>query len=139
MTVLLVRHAEAGSRSTWAGPDEDRPLSAEGERQAERLVDVLAEFTVDRILSSPYTRCMQTVARLGLPVEPSDDLAEGAGPAGLALVRSLLVGPVVVLCTHGDVVEEVLDALAVDRRRETPKGATWVFDRGTARYLPPPA
>ncbi len=143
MAVLLVRHAEAGDRHRWDGPDEERPVSDEGRQQAEALVGELADYPIDRILSSPYLRCTQTVAPLaasrGLPVEPSDDLAEGAGRAALQRVRSLLDGPHTVLCTHGDVVEEVLDGLDVRRSEETEKGATWVLGPGEPRCLPPPA
>jgi 8-oxo-dGTP diphosphatase len=143
MAVLLVRHAEAGDRHRWEGPDEERPVSDEGRRQAEALVSTLAEFGISRILSSPYLRCTQTVAPLAtardLPVEASDDLAEGAGRLALMRVRSLLDGPHTVLCTHGDVVEDVLDGLGVARQGETEKGATWVLGTGEPRHLPPPA
>ena len=143
MAVLLVRHAEAGDRDRWDGPDEERPLTAEGQAQAEGLPEALAGYDVDRVLSSPALRCTQTVeplaAAAGLPVEPADDLAEGSGPVALRRVRSLLDGPTTVLCTHGDVVEEVLDALGVGRSEETEKGATWALGPGEALYLPPPA
>ena len=33
--VLLVRHARAGSRKHWEGPDIERPLSKKGWRQAQ--------------------------------------------------------------------------------------------------------
>src|SRR3712207_3914931 len=103
MTVLLVRHASAGDRNRWDGPDEDRPLDEQGRAEAEGLVDTLAGFPVSRILSSPYVRCAQTVEPLGvargLPVEPSDELAEGAGRRALRRVRSLLDGQGdIVLC-----------------------------------------
>jgi len=143
MAVLLVRHAKAGNRDRWEAPDDLRPLTAKGEAQARDLVALLAGFDVARVLSSPYLRCTQTVAplaaALGLAVEPSDDLAEGQGPAGLVLARSL-VGAAghTVLCTHGDVVEEVLDGLGVGRDEGTRKGATWVLDGDGARHLPPP-
>ena len=143
MAVLLVRHAEAGDRHRWDGRDEDRPLSAEGSSQADALPDALARYDIDRILSSPYLRCTQTVeplaARRGLRVEPSDDLAEGAGREALQRVRTLLDGSYTVLCTHGDVVEEVLDGLGVRRSEETEKGATWVLGSGEPSCLPPPA
>jgi 8-oxo-dGTP diphosphatase len=141
--VLLVRHAKAGNRDTWQAPDDVRPLTPKGEAQAEALVQLLAGFDVVGVLSSPYLRCSQTVAPLaaarGLAVEPRDDLAEGAGPAGVALVRNLLPADgATVLCTHGDVVEEVLDALGVRRGAGTRKGATWVLDGTDALALPPP-
>ena len=153
MAVLLVRHAKAGDRDRSEGPDDLRPLSAKGEAQAEAMVSLLAAYEVDRILSSPYLRCSQTVAPLaaarGLAVEPCDDLAEGEARAGVALVRGLVGEPTgytvlrthgdIVLCTHGDVVEEVLDGLDVTRDDETRKGATWVLDEAASQYLPPPA
>ena len=143
MAVLLVRHAQAGDRDRWEGRDEERPLTAEGQAQAEGLTEVLAGYEVDRVLSSPYVRCTQTVEPLaaarGLPVEASDDLAEGSGRVALRRVRSLLEGiGAIVMCTHGDVVEEVLDGLGVRRSEETEKGATWVLGPGETRCLPPP-
>lgn len=152
MAVLLVRHAKAGDRDRWEAPDHLRPLTTKGQGQAEGLVNTLAGFQIARILSSPYRRCTQTVdplaAARGLPVEPSDDLAEGAGDAAIHLVHKLLGDAAhtvlcthgyVVLCTHGDVVEEVLDDLGVDRASWTKKGATWVLEPGRATPLAPPA
>ena len=143
MSVLLVRHAKAGDRDRWEAPDDLRPLTPKGEAQAEALVDLLAGYEIDRVLSSPYLRCTQTVAPLaaarGLAVEPSDDLAEGEGRAGIALTRRLRIEPgYAVLCTHGDVVEEVLDALGVARSSFTRKGATWVLEEAGARYIEAP-
>ena len=142
MTVLLVRHAAAGDRDGWTAPDEQRPLTSKGERQARGLIDALAGYDVGRVLSSPYLRCTQTVAPLaaarGLEVEARDELAEGGGHATFLLVLGLLEGAGVVLCTHGDVVEDVLDGLGVDRPGITRKGATWVLDAAGAHHLAPP-
>ncbi len=144
MAVLLVRHAKAGNPGRWPGPDDLRPLTAKGDAQAAGLVEAYAGFDIGRVLSSPYLRCVQTVAPLaadrGAVVEACADLAEGHGHAGVALVRSLFAGAAsdVVLCTHGDVIEEVLDALGVVRDGWTAKGATWVLDAAGARHLPPP-
>jgi len=143
MAVLLVRHAKAGDRDDWDGPDDLRPLTPKGEAQAGALVTTLSRYDVTRVLSSPYLRCSQTVAPLaaakGLAVEPSDDLAEGAGRAGVQLVGSLLAEPgYTVLCTHGDVMEEVLDSLGIRRDDYARKGATWVLDGHSAREIPAP-
>ena len=144
MSVLLVRHAKAGDRDKWEAPDDLRPLTTKGEAQAQALVDLLAGYEIDRVLSSPYLRCTQTVAPVaaarGLAVEPCDDLTEGEGRAGIALARRLRAEPGhTVLCSHGDVVEEVLDALGVPREEFTRKGATWVLDEAGARHLAAPA
>jgi phosphohistidine phosphatase SixA len=108
MTSVLVRHASAGDRDDWDGDDQLRPLDARGRRQAAGLVDLLSPLGVRRVISSPYVRCLETVAplavELGLPVEQDDRLAEGAGRAALELLRE----DGVVCCTHGDVVGDVL-------------------------------
>ena len=145
MAVLVVRHAKAGDRDRWDGRDEARPLTPDGLAQAEALVEQLADVKVDRILSSPYLRCTQTVAPLavarGLTVEVTEDLAEGAGPMARGLVAA---GGDVVLCTHGDVMWEILAGLDLADGAPMKKGSTWVLDvQGgrvvDARYLPPPA
>ncbi len=151
VSVLLIRHAHAGSRRDWSRDDRLRPLSGRGYRQAKRLVDLLAPWSPQRILSSPYTRCFETVAplarSLALPVEAAEDLAEGAAQEALALMRSV-AGEKIALCTHGDVVPEILVALADEDRLDLgpnprqAKGSTWVLDSNGGRfvkatYLPP--
>jgi broad specificity phosphatase PhoE len=123
--VYLVRHARAGHRESWEGDDDSlRPLDERGQRQAEGLVAQLAERDFNRILSSPYTRCMQSVEPLaqarGLQVEAVDALAEGAGEAAaLELFRSL--DAPAVANVHGDLAGALLD----DTLK---KGATAVLD-----------
>jgi 8-oxo-dGTP diphosphatase len=112
MPLLLVRHAAAGKRSAWTRDDRLRPLDERGRSQAEGLVHTLARWKVERVLTSPYVRCVQTVEplaeRLGLPIEERGELAEGAGrDAAMALVDEV-DGTSAVLCTHGDIVLELL-------------------------------
>src|SRR5581483_4543173 len=109
------RHGHAGQRRDWPGDDRLRPLSARGRRQATGFVRTLDGWSPQRILSSPYVRCVQSVeplaADLSLRVEPTEELAEGHSSTALALVRAL-ADEKVALCTHGDVIAEVLVALA---------------------------
>jgi len=58
----LLRHADAGDPDTWDGPDDARPLSPKGQRQAERLGALLAAsgFEPDAILTSPKVRARET-------------------------------------------------------------------------------
>jgi 8-oxo-(d)GTP phosphatase len=58
VTVYLNRHAKAGDRDSWADDDRLRPLSGRGHLQARALADLLGDATFDRILSSPFVRCM---------------------------------------------------------------------------------
>lgn len=64
--LLEVRHADAGDKRTRRGPDELRPLSPTGHRQAEGLVIRLEDYQFERILRSPTLRCNQTVEPLEL-------------------------------------------------------------------------
>jgi broad specificity phosphatase PhoE len=153
MTIYLVRHAKAGDRDSWVGDDELRPLSGRGHLQARGLIDVLADARFERLISSPYVRCMETVVPLAtvrrMAVEPADALAEGASlDEALALVRKHS-GNGAVMCTHGDVMPMLLDYYAahgvdIGPAPQWPKGCTWVLDTDAtgevraARYLPPP-
>jgi 8-oxo-dGTP diphosphatase len=124
MIVLMVRHARAGKRADWEGDDRLRPLDERGRLQAERLVEQLADRKFERILTSPYVRCVQTVEPLaearGLAVEEEEALSEGPGAAAaLAVLRA--VGAPVVACVHGDLLAELVGS-------RTPKGSTTVLE-----------
>jgi len=148
----VVRHAKAGDRSDWSGDDRARPLTKSGQRQAEGLVDMLEGEPIDKILSSGYLRCMQTVEPLGarrtLSVEPVRELEEGAGGESVLQLVQKYRGRNVVLCTHGDVMEELLESLIAQglvqrARANMEKGSTWVLDETGgkitgARYLAAP-
>ena len=82
MTELyFLRHAHAGDPMAWDGPDEARPLSNKGERQADRLGRFLVSvrFTPDIFITSPKLRASQTAdivaTHLGTRVEIDDRLA----------------------------------------------------------------
>ncbi len=117
MPLLLVRHAHAGRRSTYKGDDRKRSLSKRGVAQAQALVPLLVSYRPQRILSSPYVRCFETVRptaeALGLPVESIEELAEGNEEEAIRLLRRM-AGEPAVLCTHGDVALAVLEALGGD-------------------------
>jgi broad specificity phosphatase PhoE len=148
---LLVRHADAGDRAAWRGDDRDRPLSPRGWRQAEAVVVQLADHPIERILSSPLTRCVQTVEPLattrGLTIEEEDALAEGMPLDVVQRLLRRLGDTSAVLCTHGDVIELLVTDLAhrgvvAEDALRWRKGSTWVLEGAPeihrARYLPPP-
>jgi broad specificity phosphatase PhoE len=137
--VYLVRHAHAGSKKQWQGPDQGRPLSAQGRKEALGLIEQLGDRPVGRLLSSPAERCVQTVEpladRFGHPVETSEALGvDGTGPGVLELLTSPALRDAV-LCTHGEVIGKVFDELQAagielaDPPR-WPKGSTWVLELG---------
>ena len=145
----LVRHADAGSRGIQN--DHRRRLSKRGRAQAEQLGLQLAHSGATAIRSSPFLRCIETLApvadALKLPVEPDIHLAEGSGPThAIALIEHTEVP--LVLCSHGDVIGDVMHTIArrgieLDDDRLA-KASTWtiIVESGTivaARYVPPPA
>jgi 2,3-bisphosphoglycerate-dependent phosphoglycerate mutase len=86
-TFYLIRHAHA----TWT-PDENRPLSERGQRDARRVAKLLKDAVeaapVAAIYASTARRAQQTVApfaaRLGLPVQITPALDERRLCAGAA-------------------------------------------------------
>jgi 8-oxo-dGTP diphosphatase len=152
-TVHLIRHAKAKNRAEWREPDELRPLTKRGRREAVALAQRLADERVERLVSSPYVRCVQTLEplalKIDLAIETTALLAEGAGSeAAVALLVSLAGDGSVACCTHGDVVYEVVGALASagvvpDGPLEAPVASTWILEVeaghiGGARFVEPP-
>ena len=155
MTLYLLRHARAGRRSAWPGDDDLRPLTKVGKRQATGVAALLRDAPVSAIVSSPSLRCRQSVEPLArhthLPVVVATGLAEDAELHEALRVLEKVIDETAVLCTHGDVLELLLDELRRDgvdvgKRRGRPrmdKGSFWEVrtEHGQvteARYHPPP-
>lgn len=147
MKIFLIRHANAGQRT--ADPhDLYRPLVEEGHERARSLADLLADAGITSVLSSPATRCVQTVeplaAVLNLTVREHPDLWEGSAISHvLALLGHHRDGALAV-CSHGDIIPEVIEAVgaagATIQGRGCEKGSVWILDYGQdgctgARYL----
>jgi len=155
-TLLLVRHAKAGRRVDWAGPDDERPLLAEGRAQAERIAALLPLHGVTRLHAVPRTRCTATLeplaARLGAGLpgtagivgEPAlGDEAVAADPdAARERLLAIATAPgVAAVCAQGDGIPALLRDLAVraeqgggrpesNRRLDAPpsrKGSIWTL------------
>ncbi|GGS52010.1 NUDIX hydrolase [Actinokineospora fastidiosa] len=138
-TLLLVRHAHAGDRSEWDGPDELRPLSAKGHAQVAALMEFLPLFGPTRVHSVPNVRCEDTVRplaeRLGCPVTPEKGLGEAGYQAAPEAAHSRLLtiaaGPgTAVVCSQGGVIPSLLDALGAESGVEghrARKGSVWVL------------
>jgi phosphohistidine phosphatase SixA len=149
--VYLIRHAHAGNRSGWDGDDDRRPLSPKGRHQAHGLATWLQDEPVDRVLSSPSTRCVETVDPVaqdhGLSTESEPALAEGADVAGCIEIVLGAKDQTIVLCSHGDLIPKVIRRLvAKGMRTSAPnlsqKGSAWVLEvvdgaAVSAVYQPP--
>ena len=153
-TVLLVRHAKAGSRSRWKGEDALRPLDASGRTQAQGLRSALRWFGPTAIRSAELVRCVQTVAPLaedlGLQVgaEPalSEEAYEKDPTAALdRVLATAAVGGVTVLASQGGVIPGLIGTLAardgvgVGRRAGTKiparKASTWALSFVDSRLV----
>ncbi|CAN5325761.1 hypothetical protein BH20ACT9_BH20ACT9_06700 [soil metagenome] len=137
MVIEVVRHAQAHGRRQWAGrPERERPLTAEGRRQAVALAEAIAaDAAPAALVSSPYTRCVQTLEPLSTLVGCTIDLDEGLGEVSTvpvldggdpwvasAWLGGRALGVVqrlahrfsdrrVVACSHGDVIPALVTTL----------------------------
>jgi 8-oxo-dGTP diphosphatase len=119
-TVIVLRHATAHLRTAWKGDDLDRPLTKPGQAQAAKLQRLLKAYGVKRIVTSPATRCAQTVDTYAKSIqtflEVDDRLSEET--TAKRVDRSIATildrkGPLVV-CTHRPTLPWVFAALRMD-------------------------
>ncbi|MCX4473969.1 NUDIX hydrolase [Micromonospora sp. NBC_01655] len=148
-TVALVRHAHAGRRGTWSGPDAGRPLDDTGWAQAHALAPLVALVRPVRLLSASARRCVQTLdpaaVLLDLPIEvsgdldepqPGQDLHERALAAAACLTELAATGSAAGVCSQGKVIPEALARLT-GRADDftTAKGGGWLLAFAADRLL----
>lgn len=144
--VHLVRHAKAGSRSSWTGKDSKRPLSGRGRRQASTVSSALTATPVGRIYSSPYVRCRETLDPLGLAIgekiRDESSLAEGANTDDLIALFASLEGQTVAMCSHGAEIGALLEKLVASGALLEPrpdgqpeKGSVWQLELTAGRVI----
>jgi 8-oxo-(d)GTP phosphatase len=140
--MLLLRHASAGHRRSQPSVDRERSLDRRGRADARALHRALAGYVVERIVTSPHVRCVETVRPLaeaaGLPIEVRPELVPTAAKETvLALLDEL--PDTALVCTHREVIEPLFgDEIACE------KGGAWLLRRrdgllSPAAYLPPPS
>lgn len=143
MRSYLVRHAKAGQRDRWEGADAERPLSIAGRAQAEAIAERLVGIASGVLVSSPFVRCVQTLqplaARLDADVVTDARLGEGATISD-ALAVLAEAGDGAVLCSHGDVIPDVVGALVrrglqLTTRPLWKKGVIWTLDGDGDGYV----
>ena len=153
MELYLLRHADAGDPAAWDGPDERRPLSRKGVRQAERLGAFLAGigFELDAILTSPKVRAAETARlvadALGARVSEDERLATDVTCESLEAVVHDAGGPGrVMIVGHDPDFSELLATLCDAAHLPMKKGALARVDleggiaagAGILRWLVPP-
>lgn len=137
MTIYLVRHAKAGKRSEWQDEDDLRPLSDTGWKQAELLAESLFKLKVSKLISSPATRCFQTLEPLAkkakLQVEIDKRLYENGDVADMLEIAEE-VEDSTVLSSHGDMIPELIKTLErrgmkIESKPDWRKASVWVVER----------
>jgi 8-oxo-dGTP diphosphatase len=160
--IIILRHGSAGERAAWRGDDALRPLDERGLAEAAALRELLGAFGSLRVVSSATVRCVGTVLpyalRAGIRVEtelaftvapPGADPRSGDAPLSgtgvgvgdlahaRAAVRELVAARTpTVVCTHGEIVSELITALCAELGEKPPddlglrKAGFWVVHIG---------
>ena len=151
MTIYIVRHAKAGKRSEWHDDDNLRPLSKTGWKQAELVAEQLKKLEITSLISSPATRCVQTLEPLAkltkLKLEIDKRLFEHGDVADMLEIADE-VEDSTVLSSHGDMIPELIKTLErrgmkIESKPDWRKGSVWVIERTnrgfkSATAWPPP-
>ena len=153
LELYLLRHADAGDPGAWTRPDAERPLSAKGHRQAERMGRHLAALGLvpDAIVSSPKIRAAETAAAVsaavGCPVVEDPRLAGMLDlPDVEAILRDHGRPARIMLVGHDPDFSDLLSVLVGATSLAMRKGALARIDHvgplepgsGTLRWLIPP-
>jgi 8-oxo-(d)GTP phosphatase len=126
---VLLRHTKAVSRTSWTGPDRERPLSPRGLADAGLMIRALAAFGITRIASSDAVRCTETVLPYArergftVDIEPllSEDGFADAPDRAAEAIRKLLADDVpTVVCSHRPALPGLLAAATERARCATP-------------------
>lgn len=119
--LLVLRHAKAKPRSSWTRAEGDRPLAATGQRQAAAVKRLLMAWWPERVVSSPWVRCVATISPYvkvsGAKVKLVEALTEASHQRKsfktAATVENLFdKRRDVVLCTHRPALPTVFKQLA---------------------------
>ncbi|KUH98851.1 NUDIX hydrolase [Mycolicibacterium acapulense] len=148
-TVLIVRHATAGSKSRFKGDDRKRPLDKNGRAQAESLVAMLLAFGADRLFAADRVRCVSTLEplaqELGTSIRSDGLLTEEAYAENRKAARQRFLeiadtAGTPVICTQGKVIPDLIewwcerDGVRPDKSRNR-KGSTWVMSLHNGRLI----
>ena len=148
-TVMIVRHATAGSKARYKGDDRKRPLDKHGRAQAESLAGQLLSFGAGELYAADRTRCRQTLdplaEELGTVIRNEPELTEEAYADNRKIARQRIleiaatsVNPVI--CTQGKVIPDLVewwcarDGVRPDKSRNR-KGSTWVMSLYQGRLI----
>jgi phosphohistidine phosphatase len=125
MRLIIIRHAIAVPHGTPGIPDEDRPLTREGELKFREAAKGLARLVdrPDALLTSPWLRARQTAALAAAAwgdIEPKDTaaLAGGSFADQAAVLDRYPEDAIVAVVGHEPWVSELLARLLGTRQEE---------------------
>lgn len=120
--IIVLRHAKAVERDEWHEKDSVRPLSPRGKRQAKSIVGPLVSFGARKLISSPATRCVKTLAPLSAAIDRKihttkligqDAWEEGTSDPRKIVGERVRARKPAVLCTHGPVLPDIMSEIAL--------------------------
>ncbi|MBL8027160.1 MAG: histidine phosphatase family protein [Fibrobacteres bacterium] len=113
--IYVLRHAKV----YWGDHENSvRPLSVEGEAQAQGLIQILSSLKLNAIYSSPYLRAKSTVKpfceHTNMELRTHEDLREGSRDESIPEIKNRIVNYTtslaqkhlsqsILLCTHGGI------------------------------------
>jgi 8-oxo-dGTP pyrophosphatase MutT (NUDIX family)/phosphohistidine phosphatase SixA len=152
--IIILRHGTAGEKREWRGDDVLRPLDPQGRTEAAALASLLEVFGPLRVISSATARCIDTVlpyvqrTRARLETEPAFTVTatgNAGSPGGdvahpedakAAVLRLLAERTPTVICTHREIISDLIAVLCGELGETTPaetslrKGGFWVVHVG---------
>ncbi|TDC54492.1 NUDIX hydrolase [Actinomadura sp. KC345] len=125
--LVILRHASAGEKEDWRDADELRPLDAAGRAEAADLACLLHTYAPTRLISSATARCLDTVLpyarRTGTSIVTDPAFTVGDTGPDMAVERLLSLvddGVPTIVCTHGEVVSELVAGLCKEMGEKVP-------------------
>ena len=122
--IIVLRHAKATPRADWmngeAVDDGHRPLLPEGDAQAKQLVKLLGAFSPKRVITSPWARCLNTVApyarKRNLKIIERSQLSELGNKKGPKRTKNVINdiiedGRASVICSHRPALPTIFETL----------------------------
>ena len=122
--LIVLRHAKATPRADWmngeAIDDGNRPLLPEGYAQAKQLVKLLAAFAPKRVITSPWSRCLNSVApyakKRNLKIIERSQLSELGNKKGPKRTKNVINdivedGRASVICSHRPALPTIFETL----------------------------
>lgn len=141
--LVVLRHGKAMPPEQWDGPDHTRPLLHRGIEQSISVARGIAAYGPEKLVSSTAARCLSTIAPTaavtGLDVKASTTLSQDAYDAGATKIDAAVAKRVarrqsLVLCSHGPVIPQIIEAAASVGGAATTTGLRRSANLGTGDY-----